>query len=836
MRPLCISLFAALFSGVVAFSALADTPPATHPLSLDDMLAIERIGRIEVADGGKLILFEKSGPHEGILDYGLDDPGASSRIYVYDHSKPSTPRRLLPHFAFANWIGAVSPSGKKLALYWLDKGRVKAGVVDLASGKLVKFDFNPTFDFQVSEPVWISDDALIYSASPKGDYSPRVDFRRRAALMENEAAQRAWHGGLSVSVLESHAKGYVPDWRSGSLLRVDAGSGKATLLADGKYVELTVSADKRYLAAARQGHYGHFPADSGQQTFDEHRLEPRLIDLEHPGTAVAMCEGCQLGGTGDFTWAPEGHRVSFFARFGDEAWVRARFRIFDADTKSLTEVRHVGLDLASQRENGMGQNAPVTAIPFAGGAFAPARKQTDPKADPIFTPKEPVANLRFGMVRKDYQAQLGRLDWYFIAPDGSSHPITAALSDVQSRTVAADRSGLYFMGGNKVVRVKLDGNVQDVVTLAGQGLLYKLDGSIDEGGRALAISASADGSRTVQFFEGAALSGSVKVGGGLGFPIAADAKSGVVVFESGSANGTALTLVDREGHTLPVVAVNTHLKQVALAKQVMLKYALPNGETEQSCLLLPANAVPGKPLPTIVYVYPVEGACPNLWRRGAPSVYDPEIFTGLGYAVLKPATPTRLLSEGNNPTAHWGSLVEAAVNEAVKEGYVDKDRLGLYGVSLGGHSALSTLSQTNIFKAGVAEHGVADFFSNYASLGIVRSMLSDDLFAVGHAVQYESADEGLHVGGPPWERPADYAAASPLTNAGKMNTPLMLISSDLDWDYQMTEFDQYYVALVRQGKEAVYVRYMGEGHGNVSPANIRDTWQRERAWYDTHLH
>ena len=54
------------------------------------------------------------------------------------------------------------------------------------------------------------------------------------------------------------------------------------------------------------------------------------------------------------------------------------------------------VDLASQREVNGGLSAPVTAIPFGDGALVPARRQTDPKAAPIFTTKEPVSAPRVG--------------------------------------------------------------------------------------------------------------------------------------------------------------------------------------------------------------------------------------------------------------------------------------------------------------------------------------------------------------------------------------------------------------------------------------------------------
>ncbi len=478
----------------------------------------------------------------------------------------------------------------------------------------------------------------------------------------------------------------------------------------------------------------------------------------------------------------------------------------------------------------------MKAVPFGNGALIAARRQADPKAEPIFTFKSPNRNRAYGLLA-DGAEKLGRVDWYFVLPDGSSRPVTGALADVDLVTAASDAQGLYFMGGDKVQRVALNGEVRDAASLGGQGVFYQLDGSIDTGGRAVAVAMSKEGA-AVEFFQGSAQQQTVKVSPGIGRPLAADPKSGVVAFLAPGAGGTTVTAVDRDGHVQPVISINQHLKQVIPARQVALKYKLPDGEATTGCLTLPANAPPGKALPTIVYVYPsLQAGCGvPAWQYGLADTYGVEMLTTLGYAVLRPFAPARLLTDGHNPVANWAAVIQPAVDEAVSEGYSDRQKLGALGISLGGHAVLSLLSQTDMFKVAIAMNGAADFFSNYASLGLVRSMLSDDLFAVGHATLYESSpDEGAYFGAPPWERPQDYAAASPLSNAGKMNTPLMLFAGDLDWDYQMTEFDQYFVALLRQGKEARYVRYWGEAHGNVNPANVRDGWKRIADWYQSHL-
>ncbi len=165
------------------------------------------------------------------------------------------------------------------------------------------------------------------------------------------------------------------------------------------------------------------------------------------------------------------------------------------------------------------------------------------------------------------------------------------------------------------------------------------------------------------------------------------------------------------------------------------------------------------------------------------------------------------------------------MNEAAKEGYTDKARLGAWGLSLGGHSVLSTLSQTGIFKTGVAANGVADTFSNYASLGLVRGVMSGDLFAVGHVTLYEGApEEGLFLGGPPWERPYAYADASPLAHAGSMNTPLLLLTGELDWGLPDDG-----IRPVLRGAGAP-----GQGSG-LCPLLGRGPWQFQPRQYPRHL-
>jgi dipeptidyl aminopeptidase/acylaminoacyl peptidase len=84
---------------------------------------------------------------------------------------------------------------------------------------------------------------------------------------------------------------------------------------------------------------------------------------------------------------------------------------------------------------------------------------------------------------------------------------------------------------------------------------------------------------------------------------------------------------------------------------------------------------------------------------------------------------------------------------------------------------------------------------------------------------------------PFWRNGDHYRRNSPLSYVDRVQTPLLILHGDLD-AIPITEPEMFFKALVMQGKPAQFVRYWGEGHGNKTPANVRDYWQRIFSWYD----
>ena len=68
-----------------------------------------------------------------------------------------------------------------------------------------------------------------------------------------------------------------------------------------------------------------------------------------------------------------------------------------------------------------------------------------------------------------------------------------------------------------------------------------------------------------------------------------------------------------------------------------------------------------------------------------------------------------------------------------------------------------------------------------------------------------------------------------------MQTPLLIVHGTDDTAAAPFLSDEVFVDLRRLGKEAVYAKYEGEGHGLRMYANQVDYWYRAIDWFDKHL-
>jgi len=150
----------------------------------------------------------------------------------------------------------------------------------------------------------------------------------------------------------------------------------------------------------------------------------------------------------------------------------------------------------------------------------------------------------------------------------------------------------------------------------------------------------------------------------------------------------------------------------------------------------------------------------------------------------------------------------------------DEDRTGVLGGSYGGFMTCWSVTQTDRFRAAVAQRVVANRYSFYGTSDI------GPMF-------------GEHqCGGHPWTSEEEYLSRSPVRYVDRVVTPLLIIHSEEDYRCPIEQAEQFYTFLKRLGKEVTFVRFPGENHDlsrSGRPKHRLERLQWILRWFDKHL-
>jgi dipeptidyl aminopeptidase/acylaminoacyl peptidase len=243
-----------------------------------------------------------------------------------------------------------------------------------------------------------------------------------------------------------------------------------------------------------------------------------------------------------------------------------------------------------------------------------------------------------------------------------------------------------------------------------------------------------------------------------------------------------------------------------------------DGTEVHSVLTRPASALAGTKLPMILFIH----GGPNGQSDYSFSM-ERQIFAAGGYAVLSPnyrGSDGRGLAFQRAIYGDWGNKevvdLQGAVDQAVKAGIADPDRLGIGGWSYGGILTDYMIATTSRFKAAISGAGSALQLSMYGT---------DE-----YIVQYE-----LELG-PPWKNRDLWLKVSyPFFNADKIKTPTLFMGGEADFNVPIIGGQQMYQALRELGVPTQLVIYPDQYHGLTRPSFIKDRLERYVAWYDRYL-
>ena len=161
---------------------------------------------------------------------------------------------------------------------------------------------------------------------------------------------------------------------------------------------------------------------------------------------------------------------------------------------------------------------------------------------------------------------------------------------------------------------------------------------------------------------------------------------------------------------------------------------------------------------------------------------------------------------------------------AVAQGIADPSRIGIYGASYGGYSALVGVTVTpDYFAASVDNCGISSMPDFMRSLPpFLRPTLTNNWYR--------------YVGDPDDpEQEADMLTRSPITMVDRIRTPLLVVQGANDPRVVQAEADNIVEALTTRGVPVEYLLAADEGHGFRNRENVITLWRAVERHFGEHL-
>jgi dipeptidyl aminopeptidase/acylaminoacyl peptidase len=309
-----------------------------------------------------------------------------------------------------------------------------------------------------------------------------------------------------------------------------------------------------------------------------------------------------------------------------------------------------------------------------------------------------------------------------------------------------------------------------------------------------------------------------------GYSIALQQKKPTVVFFGQTGERARELFIGNLGSTKPKckrigeINFDELYKDVAIGTCHDWKFQSSRGDSINGFYFLPPDFDASKKYPLIVYYY---GGCTPT-TKALEFQYPLQVLAGQGYVVYV-CEPSGAIGYGQEFAARhvntWGKesgddIIEGTKQFLKEHTFVNPKKVGCMGASYGGFMTQYLQTRTDIFAAAISHAGISNIASYWGG-GYWG-------YTYGEIAQYGSY---------PWNNPDLYVKQSPLFNADKINTPILLLHGTVDTNVPTNESQQLFTALRILGKPVSYIQIDGENHV-ITNHNKRLAWQNAIfAWF-----
>lgn len=277
----------------------------------------------------------------------------------------------------------------------------------------------------------------------------------------------------------------------------------------------------------------------------------------------------------------------------------------------------------------------------------------------------------------------------------------------------------------------------------------------------------------------------------------------------------------KEDELLKLSEDNPHLKPDDLAPMRPITFYNRDGLQLSGYLTVPRDA--NNSMPAIV-IPPVGINSRAVWG------YNPEIqfLASRGYVILQVNT-RGIKGFGKQQWfkgfRNWGTVLQDDITDAttwlIQEGIVDSTKIGIYGFSLGGYSALhSSCYKPNLYACAASYSGITNLFT----------------YSQEDPLNYKPYRQMAHeMIGDPMKDSEYFRKNSPIFHTDKIKHPVFIIQGSRDARSNVNETNQFVKDLRNKGIPVTYMLNEEEGHQFEDEKNKISLYKELAEFFDTYL-
>ncbi len=265
---------------------------------------------------------------------------------------------------------------------------------------------------------------------------------------------------------------------------------------------------------------------------------------------------------------------------------------------------------------------------------------------------------------------------------------------------------------------------------------------------------------------------------------------------------------------------NPQIRELNLGDFKPYRWKSKDGRTIEGIIGLPHDFEKGKKYPLIVQLHGGPASAYMLSFPSGISSYS-HVFTGKGWVVFQPNyRGSTNYGEGfmkEIAGKYFDKSIDdiiTGIESLIKEGIVDKERIGVMGWSAGGHMTNWLIAHyPNMFKGACSGAGAANWISMYAQTDI----------------QYTREFYFLDK---PWNKVELYLKYSPILYVNNVKTPTLILCGEEDERVPLPQSKELHMGLLKNGVPTELVIFPREPHGLREPKHQLYKMRKELEWLE----